>query len=135
MLFFLDWQKQHIGDAGACRDSEMFTVLWLTEECALSFASMLVTCLLEEKGSVTLLQGKLITWDFMVTGSSSGHHYLSPQVRLVSTAPSFPRGSPQHRLDGSWCQQFVSVYQETMLTLDVEITPTPFLAPLWLMIS
>lgn len=32
VLFFLDWHKQHIGDSNACRDSEMFTLFWLTEE-------------------------------------------------------------------------------------------------------
>lgn len=40
-----------------------------------------------EKESVILLKGDLISWDFMVTGSTSEHHYLSLRDRLAPKAP------------------------------------------------
>lgn len=104
--------------------------------------STLVKCVLKKKESAILLKGELISWDVMVTGYTSEHHYLSPRDRLVPKVPMTSSSlEVTHNTEGNVGLQQIQLFDLSMSRKHVvprsecrDKPLTPFLFPLQLML-
>lgn len=89
-----------------------------------------------------MLKGEFISWDFIVTGSTSEHHYLSPRDRLVPKAPMTASSlEVSHSTEGNVCLQQIQLFGPGMSRKHTvphseyrDKTLIPFLFSLWLML-
>lgn len=99
-------------------------------------------CILKKKGTIILFKGELISWDFIVTESTSEHHHLSPRDRLVPKAPMTASSlEVSHSTEGNIGLQQIKLFGPSMSRKHAvphfkyeDKTPIPFLFPLWVML-
>lgn len=99
-------------------------------------------CILKKKESIILLKAELISWDFIVTGRTSEHHYLSHRDRLVPKAPMTASSlEVSHSTDGKVRLKQIQIFGPSMSRKHTvphsehrDKALIPFLFSLWLML-